>query len=150
MKQSAGILLFRCAEKLQVFLVHPGGPYFARKDNGWWTIPKGEFESPEEPLDAAIREFKEETGIALSGSFIPMQPIIQKGGKKVHCWALEGDIDAERISSNVFQIEWPPKSGKLQTFPEIDKAGWFFMEEAIEKINDKQIPLLEQLTRLVG
>lgn len=149
MKQSAGILLFRRCERLQVFLVHPGGPYFARKDNGWWTIPKGEFEPPEEPLMAAIREFKEETGRMLSGNFITMQPVTQKGGKKVHCWALEADIDVKKISSNTFQIEWPPNSGQLQTFPEIDKARWFLMEEARKKIIDRQLPLLEQLTGVI-
>lgn len=149
MKQSAGILLFRRIHKVQVFLAHPGGPYFAKKDNGWWSIPKGEFEPEESALAAAIREFKEETGMTLSGSFVPLEPITQKGGKKVHCWAMEGDIDPERISSNTFEIEWPPKSGKLHTFPEIDKAGWFSLEEAKEKINEKQIPLLEQIAEIV-
>jgi predicted NUDIX family NTP pyrophosphohydrolase len=146
MKQSAGILLYRnTGTKTEFFLVHPGGPYFAKKDKGWWTIPKGELEPAEAPLDCAIREFKEETGYLPSAPFILLQTIIQKGGKKVFCWAAAGDLDPETITSNTFEIEWPPRSGKMKEFTEIDKAGWFTFEEAILLINERQAPLLEEL-----
>src|SRR5215469_9550223 len=112
-KQSAGILLYRIRDNQpQVFLVHPGGPFFRNKDNGAWSIPKGEFESGEEPLAAAKREFEEETGQKIDGEFIQLDPVTLKSGKKVSCWALEGDIDHETITSNLFEMEWPPKSGK--------------------------------------
>src|SRR5579872_4715198 len=112
-KQSAGILLYRFDNKqLQVFLVHPGGPFFRNKDDGAWSIPKGEFLDDEEALTAAKREFEEETGKSIDGKFIPLEPIVQKSGKKVFAWAVEGDIDAETIFSNTFELEWPPKSGK--------------------------------------
>ncbi|WP_257656368.1 NUDIX domain-containing protein [Parapedobacter lycopersici] len=137
-KESAGILLFRRNPDIQVFLVHPGGPYFARKDLGSWTIPKGEFLPSEEALEAAKREFLEETGFPVDGKFIRLPSIRQKGGKQVHAWALEGDIDPQAIRSNTFTIPWPPRSGKLQTFPEIDRAEWFGIAEAREKINPAQ------------
>ena len=150
MKQSAGILLFRKVNnQLEFFLVHPGGPFFARKDKGWWTVPKGEIESTELPLYAAVREFKEETGCELSGDFIPLQPIVQKGGKQVLCWALERDIDPLKIISNTFEIEWPPRSGKMKAFPEIDKVAWFTKTEAIEQINERQIAFVEELSGLI-
>jgi predicted NUDIX family NTP pyrophosphohydrolase len=146
MKHSAGILLFRKVEKqFEFFLVHPGGPFFTRKDNGWWTVPKGEIMPHEEPLQAAIREFKEETGKLLSGDFRPLQAIVQKGGKRVACWAIEGEIEITSVISNTFQLHWPPGSGKKMTFPEIDKAAWFPMTEAREKINERQISFLEQV-----
>lgn len=149
MKQSAGILLFRQGGgDLEFFLVHPGGPFFAKKDAGWWTIPKGEPAEGEELLAAAIREFAEETGISLSGHFIPLQSIKQKGGKMVHCWALEGDLDATAITSNTFEIEWPPRSGKKKQFPEIDKAGWFPLEDATRLINEMQASFLQQVSHL--
>ena len=150
MKQSAGILLFRkINNQIEFFLVHPGGPFFARKDKGWWTVPKGEFILPELPLSAAIREFKEETGSDLTGDFISLQPIVQKGGKQVLCWAVEGDIDPSKIISNTFEIEWPPRSGKMKVFPEIDKAGWFTKEEAKELINERQTAFINELVSLV-
>ena len=145
-KRSAGILLYRFQEgQLQVFLVHPGGPFFRNKDSGSWSIPKGEFMAGEDPLDAAKREFLEETGQKIDGDFIPLAPILQKGGKTVYAWALEGDINHETIVSNQFEMEWPPKSGKKQTFPEVDRAGWFNIEAAKIKINEAQIDLVNEL-----
>jgi predicted NUDIX family NTP pyrophosphohydrolase len=145
-KQSAGILLYRIINaQLQVFLVHPGGPFFVNKDNGSWTIPKGEFLDDEEPLTAAKREFFEETGQAVDGTFAPLGSITQKNGKVVYAWAVEGDIDHETITSNTFEIEWPPRSGKTKTFPEIDKGGWFSVEEAKIKINPAQVGLIDEL-----
>ena len=150
MKQSAGILLFRkLNNQLEFFLVHPGGPFFVKKDKGWWTVPKGEIESTELPLSAAVREFKEETGSDLTGDFIPLQPVVQKGGKQVLCWALEGDIDPLKIISNTFEIEWPPRSGKMKAFPEIDKAAWFTKTEAIEQMNERQVAFVEELSGLI-
>lgn len=145
-KKSAGILLYRTVnKKLEVFLVHPGGPFWAKKDIGAWSIPKGEFDDDEEPLAAAKREFKEETGVEISGEFIQLASIKQKSGKIVYAWAVEGDIDPAKIKSNTFEIEWPPRSGKLQTFPEIDKAEWFNYIEAQKKIISAQSPLIEEL-----
>ena len=146
-KQSAGLVVFRKQKnELQFFLVHPGGPFFARKDAGAWSIPKGEFDDSEEALAAAKREFKEETGIAMEGKFISLTPVKLKSGKQVHAWAVEGDLDETTIASNTFEIEWPPKSGKQKTFPEIDKAGWFNLKEAKEKINPAQVALLDETT----
>jgi predicted NUDIX family NTP pyrophosphohydrolase len=143
-KQSAGILLYRKTNKqLQVFLVHPGGPFFKNKDAGAWSIPKGEFLDDEDPLVAAKREFQEETGQAVDGHFIPLKPVSLKSGKIVHAWAVEGDIDHETIFSNLFEMEWPPKSGKKQSFPEIDRAGWFDVDEAKTKINTGQLGLID-------
>ncbi|MGF7040674.1 NUDIX domain-containing protein [Mucilaginibacter lappiensis] len=148
-KQSAGILLYRrVAAELQVFLVHPGGPFFRNKDDGSWSIPKGEFLEDDDPLDAAKREFEEETGQAITGKFIPLKPITQKGGKTVQAWAVEGDIDQTTINSNHFEIEWPPRSGKLQSFPEVDKADWFDVDIAKIKINAAQAGLIEELVSL--
>ena len=148
-KQSAGILLYRFINKQpQVFLVHPGGPFFRNKDEGTWSIPKGEFTEDEEALDAAIREFEEETGLALTGDFIAIDPITQKGGKIVHAWAFEGECDASCIRSNNFQMEWPPRSGKFQTVPEVDRACFFRMTEAKQKINTAQAAFLEELELL--
>jgi predicted NUDIX family NTP pyrophosphohydrolase len=145
-KQSAGILLYRLQQtQLQVLLVYPGGPYFSGKDAGNWTIPKGEFTNEEEPLAAAVREMEEETGYLPEGDFIELSPIQQKSGKKVYCWAVKGDLDPDTILSNSFEIEWPPKSGKRKTYPEIDKAEWLSMKDARLKINERQVPLLEEL-----
>ena len=151
MKQSAGILLYRKdkTNKLEVFLVHPGGPFFAKKDEGYWTIPKGEIEEGEDPLIAAKREFHEETATELEGDFHSLGEIKQKGGKIVQAWAIEGDIDADKIVSNTFEIEWPPRSGKKKSFAEIDKAGWFSLEEALVKINAAQRAFLESLHALI-
>ena len=145
-KQSAGILLYRMTNNLlQVFLVHPGGPFFRKKDEGAWSIPKGEYLDNEEALAAAQREFEEETGQPVSGNFIKLTPVKQKSGKVVHAWAVEGDIDHTNIISNLFEIEWPPKSGKKASFPEIDRAGWFDIETAKVKINPGQIGLITEL-----
>ena len=145
-KQSAGILLYRIVDgQLQVFLVHPGGPFFKNKDDSSWSIPKGEFTDDENPLDAAKREFLEETGQIINGNFIELTPIQQKGGKTVHAWAVEGDIDHETIVSNTFEVEWPPRSGKKQSFPEIDRAAWFDLETAKVKINAAQAGLIDEL-----
>ncbi len=151
MKQSAGILLFRRINlDPQFFLVHPGGPFFAKKDAGAWTIPKGEIVPPESPLDAAIREFEEETGLRPRGPFVPLDAIVQKGGKQVLCWAVEGNLDPAKVVSNTFELEWPPRSGKRVSFPEIDKSGWFTLPDARQLINERQISLLEQLMEFLS
>jgi predicted NUDIX family NTP pyrophosphohydrolase len=145
-KKSAGILLYRIKKNQpEVLLVHPGGPFWAKKDLGSWSIPKGEYEEGEDPLDAARREVKEETGLQVKGPFIELAPVKQKGGKLVVAWAAEGDFDPATIKSNEFEMEWPPKSGKRKTFPEVDKAAWFTISEAVEKIVEGQIPLLKEL-----
>ena len=150
-KQSAGILLYRKSKsELQVFLVHPGGPFFKNKDSGAWSIPKGEFLDDEDALTAAKREFEEETGQAIDGSFVKLEPVRLKSGKIVHAWAVEGDIDHETIYSNSFEMEWPPKSGKNQSFPEIDRAGWFSADEARLKINPAQAKLIDNLIEVIG
>ena len=149
-KQSAGILLYRKKDNdLQVFLVHPGGPFFKNKDEGSWTIPKGEFLADEEPLIAAKREFQEETGQAVNGDFISLGTIKQKSGKTVHAWAIEGDIEAENIVSNMFDLEWPPRSGKTTAVPEVDRADWFTVAIAKQKINPAQVALIEQLINIL-
>lgn len=147
--RSAGILLFRRNRGLEVLLVHPGGPFFARKDAGAWSIPKGEYDDSEDALAAAVREFAEETGHSVTGDFIPLSAIRQKGGKEVLAWAVEGDIDPETIVSNTFEIEWPPRSGKRRQFPEIDRAGWFDLPTAREKINERQRGFLDELDELL-
>lgn len=150
-KQSAGILLYRKTEgKLQVFLVHPGGPFFKNKDDGGWSIPKGEFLDDEDPLKAAKREFEEETGQGIIGKFIHLNPIIQKGGKKVHAWAVEGDINHLSVKSNHFEMEWPPRSGRQQSFPEVDRAEWFDVDIAKVKINPAQVEFIEELVEKLG
>lgn len=149
--QSAGILLYRWTTgTLEVFLVHPGGPFWKNKDAGTWTIPKGEFENTEPALDAAIREFREETGFQLDGPFQPLSPIRQKGGKRVYAWAHAGDLDATAIVSNTFEIEWPRRSGRQQTFPEVDKAAWYSLAAARAVINPAQIAFLEELEETVA
>lgn len=135
----------RIDNELEVLLVHPGGPFWKNKDQGAWSVPKGEFTDSENPLDAAIREFEEETGVKLNGNFIELEQIKQKGGKLVLTWAIENDLDPAAIRSNTFQMEWPPKSGKRIEVPEIDKASWFPLELAKEKINPAQQALLEDL-----
>lgn len=146
MKQSAGILLYRNIKTFpEFFLVHPGGPFWKNKDDGSWSIPKGEFSTEEDALDAAKREFREETGFDLQGAFIPLTPVKQKSGKLVHAWALEKDVDADVVKSNLFEIEWPPRSGKIKSFPEIDKAGWFEAEEALRLINVSQAAFINEL-----
>jgi predicted NUDIX family NTP pyrophosphohydrolase len=143
---SAGLLMYRLRSgRLEVLLAHPGGPFFARKDNGAWTIPKGEIEDGEDLLSAAQREFEEETGFKPSPPFIELTPITQKGGKIVHTWAFAGDADASQLRSNTFKLEWPPRSGIVHEFPEMDRAGWFGLDAAKRKIKAAQIPLLEEL-----
>lgn len=143
-KQSAGILLYRkTGKEIEIFLVHPGGPFFKNKDAGVWSIPKGEFMVGEEPLAAAKREFQEETGHSINGNFVELAPVILKSGKKVYAWAIEGDIDFEEIKSNLFEMEWPPKSGKMQSFPEIDRGEWFTADVATLKINTAQAGLIK-------
>ena len=150
-KRSAGLLLYRKRlGAIEVFLVHPGGPFWAKKDEGAWTIPKGEIDEGEDPLAAAMREFAEETGTMLQGEFRALPPVRQAGGKTVLAWALAGELDAAAIRSNEFEMEWPPKSGKRRRFPEIDRAEWFALEEARRKINKAQIVLLDALVALIG
>jgi predicted NUDIX family NTP pyrophosphohydrolase len=145
-KTSAGILLYRRKDdELRVFLVHPGGPFFAKKDEGAWSVPKGELDEGEDALAAGRREFEEETGCAPEGTFIQLSPITQKGGKIVLAWAVEGDCDADAIRSNTFALEWPPKSGKVRDFPEVDRAEWFTVDEAKKKINPAQAALVDEL-----
>ncbi|HEU4859401.1 MAG TPA: NUDIX domain-containing protein [Chitinophagaceae bacterium] len=145
-QKSAGIVLYRLQNNsIEVFLVHPGGPYWSKKDEGAWSIPKGEFNDNEEPLAAAKREFQEETGIQISGEFIQLNPVKQKGGKMVYAWAVEGDIDPAKIKSNSFEIEWPPRSGRMKSFPEIDKAAWFHVSDAQKKIIEAQSALIKEL-----
>lgn len=127
-----------------VLLVHPGGPFWAQKDAGAWSIPKGEFED-EDPLTAARREFLEETGSAVEGEFVALAPVTQKSGKTIQAWAVEGDLDPLMIRSNTFEMEWPPRSGRKQSFPEVDRAAWFSIHDAMEKINPAQRALLVEL-----
>ncbi len=150
-KESAGLLLYRRAEggAPEFLLVHPGGPYWKNKDDGAWTIPKGELSDGEEPLVAAQRETREELGFCPSGKFIDLKPIKQKGGKVVRAWAVEVDWDPANLRSNTFTLEWPPRSGSVQTFPEVDRAAYFDLKEARVKINAAQIPFLEELTSLI-
>ena len=146
MKKSAGIILYRRHNNItEVLLVHPGGPFWTNKDEGAWSIPKGEVEDHEEILQAALRELYEETGITAPEQLFPLTPVKQKGNKIIYAWAGYKDIDATGISSNHFEIEWPPRSGKTSSFAEIDKAGWFTIPDAQEKINPGQIPLLIEL-----
>lgn len=134
----------------EVFLVHPGGPFWAKKDEGAWSVPKGLFEQGEDPLNAAKREFREETGSDISGNFMELTPLRQPSGKVVYVWAVEGNIDATSIKSNMFSMEWPPKSGKEQEFPEVDKGGWFTMAQAREKLLQGQRGFLDQLQDHLG
>jgi predicted NUDIX family NTP pyrophosphohydrolase len=146
-KLSAAMLLYRqAAPGLEVFLVHPGGPFWAKKDLGAWSLPKGEYDSTEDPLSAARREFQEETGFRLeAGEPIPLGELKQPGGKIVTAWAAEKDVDAALARSNLFEMEWPPKSGKLQQFPEVDRAAWFPLAEARERLLKGQVGFLERL-----
>ena len=149
-KVSAGILMYRTrGGVLEVFLVHPGGPFFVKKDAGAWGIPKGEIDEGEDALATARREFEEETGFKAEGAVIPLAPVRQKGGKIVHAWAMEGDCDPERMKSNTFTMEWPPHSGRRQEFPEVDRAGWFRVSEAKQRINTAQAGFLDELERVL-
>jgi len=149
-KQSAGILMYRRrGSAVEVLLVHPGGPFWRKKDMGAWSIPKGEHDTEENALEAARREFKEETGSEPEGDLVPLGAVKQSGGKTVHAWAIEGDCDPSKIRSNAFSMEWPPKSGKTQSFPEIDRAAWFSVEDARGKLHKGQVPFLDRLLDLL-
>jgi predicted NUDIX family NTP pyrophosphohydrolase len=147
---SAGLLAFRRGRGLEVLLAHPGGPFWRRKDDGAWTIPKGLAEPGEDLLPAAQREFAEETNFTASGPFIALAPVKQKAGKVVHAWAVEADFDLARFASNSFEIEWPPKSGRRQSFAEIDRVAYFTFEVAATKILAYQLPLLRELEQRLG
>jgi|SRR5271165_4274390 len=149
-KKSAGLLLFRQGALLEVLLVHPGGPFWAKKDDGAWSIPKGEFADDEDALAAATREFEEEVGARPEGTFMPLEPIKQPGGKTVFAWAVRSDFDPSSLKSNTFSMEWPPRSGRKREFPEVDRAAWFELESARRKILKGQEPLLDQLLRHVA
>jgi predicted NUDIX family NTP pyrophosphohydrolase len=147
---SAGLLAYRRRRELEVLLAHPGGPFWAKKDLGAWSIPKGIVESDGDLLNAALREFKEETGFTAKGPFIPLSAVKQKSGKIVHAFAFAGDFDPAKFSSNTFEMEWPPRSGKRQSFPEVDRVAWFDFDEALEKIVAYQRPLLMELREKLG
>lgn len=149
---SAGILLYRRHNgRIEVFLVHPGGPFWTRKDDGAWSIPKGEHGEGEDPLATAKREFQEETGCQVGGSCSPLSPLKQPSGKIVSAWIVEGDLDAANLQSNTFSLEWPPRSGKMQVFPEVDRGAWFDLPTARKKLLPGQRGFLDQLQqRLTG
>jgi predicted NUDIX family NTP pyrophosphohydrolase len=151
-KHSAGLVVYRCRHgALEVLLVHPGGPFWANKDLGAWSIPKGEFDpAVEDPLSVAKREFEEETGYTASGEFVPLGEIRQPSGKVIHAWTVEGDFDASGVCSNTFSMEWPPRSGKFQEFPEVDRAEWFPIDEAKRRILRGQTGFLDQLGIRLG
>lgn len=150
-KKSAGLLLFRqVSGSLEVFLVHPGGPFWKKKDEGAWSIPKGEIGEGEDPLAAARREVEEETGFTVHGPALPLCPLKQAGGKVVHAWAVEAEVDPALLVSNAFSMEWPPKSGRMQEFPEADRGDWFPLEVARGKILKGQAGFLDQLPALLG
>jgi predicted NUDIX family NTP pyrophosphohydrolase len=145
-KRSAGLLLYRRRDRgIEVFLVHPGGPFWAKKDLGAWSIPKGEYGDGEEPRDAARREFEEETGFSPAGEPVELGTIRQAGGKLVSVWALEGDSDPAKLKSNMCEIDWPPRSGRRMEIPEVDRGAWFSLAEAGEKLLASQLPALEML-----
>ena len=146
-KRSAGILLHRdTGARREVLLVHPGGPFWAKKDLGAWSIPKGEHDDGEDALACALREFAEETGVALPpGELTDLGSIRQRGGKVVQAWAAEGDLDADAVTSNTFTLEWPPRSGRMREYPEVDRAAWFGIDEARERINPAQAAFLDRL-----
>jgi predicted NUDIX family NTP pyrophosphohydrolase len=149
MKISAGILLYRLVNKeLQVFLVHPGGPFWKHKDEGAWSIPKGETEGETDLLAIARKEFQEETGTAIDGDFTALQSVKLKSGKRIYVFAIAGNIDADAIQSNTFPLEWPPRSGKTIEVPEVDRAAWFTIAEARKKMNPAQVALLDELLRI--
>jgi predicted NUDIX family NTP pyrophosphohydrolase len=148
--ESAGLLIYRrTATELEVLLVHPGGPFWANKEKGAWSIPKGELAEGEDPLAAALREVAEETGTAFAGrGATPLGSVRQRGGKTVHAWAIEGDLNSDEIRSNTFSIEWPPRSGRMAEFPEVDRAAWFNLEAARVKVNSAQTAFLDRLPQL--
>ena len=150
-KLSAGILLYRLrGGEVEVFLVHPGGPFWAKKDDGAWSIPKGEYEAGEDPLAVAKREFHEETGFGIDGRFYPLAALKQPSGKVISAWSVEGDIAAAALTSNTFTLEWPPKSGKWQSFPEIDRAEFFDPDTARRKVIAAQAALVTELEGILA
>jgi predicted NUDIX family NTP pyrophosphohydrolase len=150
-KRSAGVLIYRrSAMGIEVFLVHPGGPYWAKKDVGAWSVPKGECEPGEDGLAAARRELAEETGLAPAGDFLPLGSFRQSSAKTVEVWAVEGDADPARLQPNSFTMEWPPRSGQIKAFPEVDRAGWFTLAEAARMIVKGQVPILTALSALTA
>jgi predicted NUDIX family NTP pyrophosphohydrolase len=149
-KKSAGLLMYRRRHGvLEVFLVHPGGPFWQKKDAGSWSIPKGEYTTEEDPLEVAKREFQEETGFKASGEFVPLTSRKQPSGKIITAWAFEGGCDASTIKSNTFSMEWPPRSGKREEFPEVDRAGWFSIPDAKQKIIKGQSGFVDELVRVL-
>jgi predicted NUDIX family NTP pyrophosphohydrolase len=151
-RHSAGLLIYRLHDScVQVLLVHPGGPFWINKDIAAWSIPKGEYEMGEDPLAAAKREFVEETGQAVpSGSPVPLSPVKQAGGKTVHAWYLQGEVDVAAVRSNTFTLEWPPKSGAMREFPEVDKAAWFNLADARSKIHKGQVGIIDELEQALN
>jgi predicted NUDIX family NTP pyrophosphohydrolase len=151
MKTSAGLLMFRRTPdgEIQVLLAHPGGPFWRNRDEGAWTIPKGEYKPPEDPLEAARREFTEETGFEAQPPFAPLGEVVQKGGKRILAWAAAGDCDPAQQRCNTFEMEWPPRSGQRQSYPEIDRVAWFGLEEARRKLGAAQAALIDRLEEAV-
>lgn len=151
MKKSAGLLMYRstAAGMLEVLLAHPGGPYWQSKDEGAWTLPKGEYDNAEEALAAACREFGEETGFEAAAPFLPLGEVVQKSGKRITAWAFAGNCDPSRLVSNRFEIEWPPRSGRQQSYPEVDRVAWFGIDEARRKMNNAQGAFLDRLVAAV-
>lgn len=150
-KESAGLLLYRRRDdRIEVLLVHPGGPLWKKKDEGAWSIPKGELDGDEDALACARREFEEETGFVANGPFLPLGSVRQKSGKLVHAWAFEGDCDPSALRSNGFEMEWPPRSGRMQQFPEIDRAEFFDIERARERLNPAQVDFLDELVEALS
>jgi predicted NUDIX family NTP pyrophosphohydrolase len=150
MKRSAALLVYKRSKTgIEVFLVHPGGPFWVKKDLGAWSIPKGEFDDAEDGLAAAKREFFEEVGQTVDGTVIALTPVKQRGGKIVHAWAVEGEVDAVAVRSNEFEMEWPPRSGRKARFPEVDRGQWFAMAEALRHILPSQAPILEELLAML-
>lgn len=146
--RSAGLLVYKTAGgRLRVFLAHPGGPFWAKKDIGAWSIPKGEFSDAEDPLTAARREFREEIGQDVAGDFVALTPCRQPSRKTVYAWAVAADVDETAVTSNEFEMEWPPRSGRMQRFPEVDRAAWFDIDEARSRILPGQAPLLDELAK---
>jgi predicted NUDIX family NTP pyrophosphohydrolase len=150
-RTSAGLLPYRRREgRVQVFLVHPSGPFWVNKDEHAWSVAKGEIEADEDLLESAHREFFEETGLRLAGPAIPLAPVRQAGGKLVHVWAIEADIDPSVVQSNSFPLEWPPRSGQVRQFPEVDRAAWFDLADARSKIHKGQVALLDEMKSKLG